>query len=792
MKKVIVFMLMLSALAVFSADLVVNGRPVGVVYMESLPPLRELPPLTKYEKMNMAEQQTCLLGAALLDLNYHLRKMSGAELPLLSDSNKPAKDQTAIIINVTGGEGEKFRLKVSGNRILIEAESPAGAAYGIYELLQRLGCDWVMPGVIGEVIPVRKNITLEDMDIHSAPDFAVRCPWYSGTVTAHTSRERAEYDQWKLRHKLQLVRDWHPLVMKGGHVSDVLLRLYAKDFEADPEMLALIRRPDGSLKRQKPQLETTNPKVLAIYEDYIRKMFAKNHWPKDHTVCIGVGPADGGSFSESTESSLAGSGRTDPMTGKPDFTDLQILLCNQLLEKLSPEFPNLHLGFYLYSTHADFPARYQPHPKVLIVIADISYSRMHSTLEPASKTRTYYKQVLEKWSQLENPKFFRGYNWNLAENFLPYSKLKMWGDDLPFYHKIGVKGVYNETNKNWASLAPGNYLEAVLLWDVSRQWPEVLNKYCRAAFGKGGPFLEQYYTMLTERQSRGGMEAGSYHSFPLIYDLGFIDQARSLFIAAAENAELAEERKRIEIARAPLELLAQFLQFRNAVNEFDFQAGGKLFTEIKDSLKELLKPGDSLVSVGAIKLMDRFWGDFVKDSQHYSSGKYRIAYRIPDRLKTMFDPYNQGGVMGYANPELNDRNYIRTATISSTWDAQGLMGYRFGSAWYRLEIPTPAEKEVGLLIGGADAIVSVYCNGQYVGMGKGFAKPFAFDLTGLLKPDGKNLLAIQVQRFGNSEVGTGGLIYPSFIFTGPRLKQRAPMNEEKERLLPGGAVEKIK
>lgn len=792
MRKGIIFIMMLAALTVSAVDLVVNGQQVGVVYMESLPPLQELPPLAKLEKMSMDEHQKCLLGAALLDLNYHFRKMSGVELPLLSGNNKPVENQNAIIININGAEGEEYRLKVFGNRILIEAGCPAAAAYGIYELLQRLGCDWVMPGIIGEVIPVRKNISLEDMDFHSAPDFAVRCPWYSGNAAAHTDRERAEYNQWKLRHKLHLIREWHPLVMRGGHVSDVLLRLYNKDFEADPEMLALIRQPDGSLKRQKPQLETTSPKVLEIYEDYIRKMFTKNKWPKDHVVCIGVGPADGGRFSESIESTLASSGRIDPMTGRPDFTDLQILLCNQLLEKLSPEFPNLYLGFYLYSTHADFPIRYRPHPKVLIVIADISYSRMHSTLEPISKTRTYYKQIIEKWSQLDNLKFFRGYNWNLAEYFLPYSKLKIWGDDLPFYHKIGIKGVYNESNKAWATLAPGNYLEAALLWNTSCKWPEVLKKYCRSAFGKGGPYLEEYYTMLTERQSQGGMEAGSYHSFPLLYDADFVEQSRSLFIAAVENAELEEEHKRIEIARIPLELLAKFLQFREAVNEFDFHRSGKLFFEIKATLNELIKLGDGLASKGAVRCLDRFWGNFVKESQYYSSGKYHMVYKIPDRLKTMLDPYNQGGVMGYANPELNDRDYIRTATVSSTWDAQGLMGYRFGSVWYRLEIPTPDEKEVGLLIGGCDSIVHVYCNGQYVGMGKGFAKPFAFDLTGLLKEDGKNLLAIQVQRFGNSEVGTGGLIYPSYIFTGPRLKQRAPINEEKERLLPGGAVEKIK
>ena len=58
--------------------------------------------------------------------------------------------------------------------------------------------------------------------------------------------------------------------------------------------------------------------------------------------------------------------------------------------------------------------------------------------------------------------------------------------------------------------------------------------------------------------------------------------------------------------------------------------------------------------------------------------------------------------------------------------------------------------------------------------------------------DGENFLVIQVQRRGNSEIGTGGIVYPCFIFTGPQLEKRAPDGELEYRLLPGGAIEKIK
>ena len=719
---------------------------------------------------------------AVQDFQYHLRRMTGREIPL---KIKPHPYR----ISKKTFTGEAFRIKTAGKCVYISGESATGVSPALYELLNRLGCDWVMPGRIGEVIPVNADPQMPDCDMEQSPSFDVRCPWYSGGRTAHTEQERRDYDQWKRRHKLQLKSDAHPLMMHGGHVWDVLCRKYKKEFDADPDMYALVRQLDGTMKRQGPQIETTSRKVLDLFERYIREEFTKNNWPKEQAVCIGVGPADGGGYSESAETRLAASGRIDPMTGDPDMTDIQILLCNQLLERLEKEFPNLHLGFYLYNVHADFPIRYPIHPKIVIVIADISYSRMHSTLEKVP-TRIYYHNIMEKWSKTPNLKFFRGYNWNLAENFLPYSKLKIWSDDLPFYHRMNVRGVYNETSKAWATLAPSNYLEAKMLWDIHSDPKRVLHNFCLAAYGSGAPMMEQYYTMLTRRQSEAGQEAGSFHSFHLIYDRDFVSEAQSLFDRAERAALTKEEKERIAIARFPLNQLGDFLNLRQLQNSFQFADAEKLFERMQAERKAKISEGRSLVCGGAVTMMDRFFRQPLEESRKYSSPPYRMAFPLPDEMITIFDPYNRGFEMGFAAPGLKDRGYLKTRTYSTTWAAQGLIGVRSGSVWYRIPIPKLDGSEFGLLIGGADSLVRVYCNGRYVGSGSGFARAMLFDLTGILEPGIQNLLVIQVERRGNSEIGTGGLIYPSFLFTGPRLKERAPSLDTRTRLLPGGAIEK--
>jgi len=417
-----------------------------------------------------------------------------------------------------------------------------------------------------EIIPSRADVLTPELDISQAPAFSVRCPWYSGGRATYIEREYREYAHWKRRHKLQNDGVWDPRVNVGGHVWQDIIRTNKAEFDANPDMLALVRQLDGSFKRQGPQLEPTHPRVIELFEKHIRDTFRKNNWPADATVGIGVGPADGGGFSESVESYLSGSGRRDPMSGAMDVTDNLILLCNTLLENLEDEFPNLHLGFYLYSNHADIPTRHRPHPRLAIVIADITYSRLHGTLEPQSKTRAYFKNILDKWGELPNVKFFRGYNWNLAENFMPFSKIKIWGEDLPYYRQIGILGVRNESVRYWACLAPTNYVEARLLWDTEQDWRQLLDDFCRKAYGKGAPFMAEYYLMQTMRQTESGQEAGSYYAFPLIYDQAFITRANELFAKAKTAADTAADRERIEIAAIPLRQMQMFFDFRNALH----------------------------------------------------------------------------------------------------------------------------------------------------------------------------------------------------------------------------------
>ena len=722
---------------------------------------------------------------AVADFRYHVAKMGASAKVDVTCAEHPYA--------VTDETAEAFRLKILGDKAWVSGRSAEAVSHGLYELLERMGCDWVMPGEIGEVIPNCPDPHPAEADVSESPSFAIRCPWYSGGLKKVSKRDHAVYEQWKVRKKLQRQREGHhPLYMNGGHVWQLIVRRNQAEFDAHPEMYALVRQIDGTMKRTGPQMELTHPRVIELVEDYIRGEFKRNKWPNDAKVCLSVGPADGPGFSESAESrNLLGAGLIDPIRGQEDQTDALVYLCNTLLERTKDEFPNLHLGFYLYGVHGEYPRRFKPDPRVVIVVADINFSRLHSTLEPIP-TRRYYKSIMDRWAELANVKFFRGYNWNLADSFLPFSKLKMWADDIPYYHRMNYRGIHNESAMSWVNLGPSNYYEAEILWDVTRDWHESLDKYCRHAFGAGAPFLADYYTRITERQSAAKVEAGSFHGYHLIYDEAFVRSAQELFEKAAAAAVGEAENERIRLARIPLDGLGEFLRMRQLQMSFEFAAAQKLLDDMLAKRDALFDEHRQLVGFDASFMLRRFFVKPLEESVRYSTGDYRIVHRLPDAMTTVFDPYDRGYELGFADPEIADGGFLRTKTYSTPWTVQGLSFLSSGSVWYRERLPSLPDEPIGLLIAGCDRTARVYVNGKYVGLGTGWAKPLAFDLTDFLHPGEGNFLAIQITRNGSSENGMGGIVYPSFLFAGPRLKERAPKLDLTERLLPGGAVEKVR
>jgi hypothetical protein len=780
--------------------LVKNGAPQAKIYVAPLP--------QPDPKARRGEPESGL-ATAVRELNYHLQKMSGASLEVVETTDAAQVKAPAIVLGElavqlgatpqkTSVSQEGFRLLTKNNLLLIGGESSEGVLFGVDAVLNKLGCDWVMPGEIGEIIPQKKTIEIGDLDESQAPDFAMRRLWYRGYNAPRLPAEAARFEQWSRR---QRAGRFVPVANEtAGHSWDAFIKAHQAEFDKDPTMYALRRDRNGDLKRMGPQLESTHPRVIELMAQDIRDAFAKNNWPHDKAVGFPIGPADGLGYSLSVESQLAGSGRRDPIVGEEDRTDLLVLLANSIFEKLGAEYPNVLLGCYSYSVHADYPMKYKPNPRYVQIFAPINFSRFHAVTDEVSKTQAYYRGVVEQWGQLSreqgNPLIYRGYNWNLAENLMPYSKLHIWGEELPFYKAQNVIGLNVEATKQWGVLAPSDYVFMKLAWNSKLDWKQLLHEYCVKAYGAGAVPMEAYWLRLTETQRTGGQEAGSYWSFPLTYDEAFVAAAQRDLAEAKRLAKTDNDRTRIEYVASSVEALRLYLHYWNAANRFDFLAAKADYDAILAHWQKSYDLNTDIVANEAPAYLKRYIEQFITQGLKYSSGEYSIVERLPDAMPTIFDPNNVGFNLNYHRPEINDARFEKTKTSSSTWDAQGLTGLRTGGVWYRHHFTLPANlkgKPIGLFLGGMEDEARVYLNGKLIGSsGIAFSKPAAFDLTDEVIYDAENLLAIDVVRNGNAnEIGLGGLLRPSFVFTGPRLETKAPKPFENRRVLPGGELGEI-
>ena len=791
-----------SALAM-GIDIVKDGKPCLEVYTLK----KEGKPQAFSEKMTLANKDygQIILNSALHDLGHYVARISGAKLKFKEAESASEIPEKAIVIGKLAEHckvyvrsqneyGDAFRIQADDKRIYILGGGKSGTGYGIYEFLNRLGVEWLFPEEIGEVIPNSKDILFAPCEIDEAPSFKMRSPWLPSY--RRPEGESEQFKLWQIRNKAQYDRHITPQQMQGGHNwANYTLPQYDRYFEKNPEIAALVHAEDGTPLRNRSQIDTTVPAALEMVADFIKEEFRRNKWPKDKFVTISIGPNDGGGFSE-TDAARALVFQKDPITGEPDRTDMMVQFANRLLERLTPEYPNLHLGFYLYHCYEGIPLHFKPHPNLSLQVADISYSRFHGMCDAAvSPQRAFYKNVLAWWSNNKTTMTLYHYNWNLADAILPYSRLRIIGNDIPAEYEMGIHGYGCEYTPSRSISAPHDYLQAKLMWNAGGNWKKITRHFCEKAYGAGAREMEEYLMFLCAKQANCSDETGSFFSYPLLYSREDASAMRKLITKAMEKAETDVEKFRIRMAMHPVSQLENLQDFYHALWQFDYSGALTAYEKMYDLQAERAKSeyGPGLYSEWALDFLKFYLFPTVSSGKYYSTEGYRILAKLPDRMKVMFDPENAGEKMNFYSPLLHDESFMEMSTYRSTISRQGQIGFRSGTIWYRCNLALPVlnglkeGKGIGLFIGGGDHIVTAYVNGVKTGTVSGFLKPAVWDITDLVDKNGKsNSIVISVRRNANNEAGTGGLMFPSFIFSGKRVPQtESGLSGKYKPVLPG-------
>ena len=97
-----------------------------------------------------------VVAQAVAELQAYFAQISGADLPLTESGSGPeiavglraeltAEDQARLPAKQDGTDGYAIAVVAQPPRIIIAGDNPRGTIYGVYDLLERLGCRWFYP-----------------------------------------------------------------------------------------------------------------------------------------------------------------------------------------------------------------------------------------------------------------------------------------------------------------------------------------------------------------------------------------------------------------------------------------------------------------------------------------------------------------------------------------------------------------------------------------------------------------------------------------------------------------------
>ena len=432
--------------------------------------------------MEMEDQ----VAYAVTDLTNYLARMTGQSVAVQTNAmndraiyvgdvwaNRDLRDGAQEL----GRDG--FVLDVSqaqGVRIL--GGSKFGTAYGVYELLERLGVRWLAPGAWGEVVPERSVLELPAGRITDRPGFDIRAHH-----AAHVGREFGDWAR-RMRHN----RDGF-----FGHSGRAAPRRFGA---SHPEWYAEI---DGVRRGDEANFKLCHAntglvaqviaEVLAEArtrrEDHsVRNHIGYLHQAADYTA-ISISPTDGGRFCRCAEC-LAMGPLSDRLQG----------FANTIAAAVCSEFPDTRIAYYgAYSEHQAAPA-VPAHPNVLVYMTTWTKSFFAPITAPAN--RAFHDKV-EAFAVSCPNLAMRDYD-GLAVwwGYGPFTLADVHAADYRWYRERGVRGIVTEAHTGWGPWGYSYYLTSKLWWNPNADLAALKEDYVRSAYGEAVEPMRRYHQRLDE------------------------------------------------------------------------------------------------------------------------------------------------------------------------------------------------------------------------------------------------------------------------------------------------------
>ena len=453
--------------------------------------------------------------AGASDLQNYVEKASGAKLEIVTeDKLGESKSRARVfvgpclaatrVVDIKGLQPEGFVIKTDGDDLFIVGRDAtetgmqvAGTFYGVCEFLERyLGVRWLMEGPLGEVVPKQGTIEIASADIRQEPVLCMR----------ENSSQRVAADQ------SSSAGSWSAYQRLGSRVKISTGHAFAgwwdKYHEQYPDIFAMQANGTRINTNERERLCESNPTLWKLVaEEKIKELRAHPDLPAGS-----ISENDGG---DNDFCSCANCRSWDSPETQARFKTNQNLYLHQESDLISDrvyhfynevaklvhkELPARYVSGYAYSVYQTGPVRDYPDQSDNLIIGYVGFDSEEYLNDTA---RAAQREDWLKWSKLTKHLFLRP-NLLLQPISLPIIYVHKLAEDLRFMSDQGMWGAtYGSGNEgNWGTQGLDYYVLAKMLWYPHRDVDQVIDDYCRAAYGPGAKAMKEYYRRAEDLANR--------------------------------------------------------------------------------------------------------------------------------------------------------------------------------------------------------------------------------------------------------------------------------------------------
>lgn len=472
-----------------------------------------------------------------------LKQISGADFPIVSDANQLTAPAIVIGCNSytrrllpeqaapMAAADESFVIRSKGPHIFIWGGKNRGTMYGVFAFLEdQLGCRWYSSKV--KKIPTRESFAFSKLDIKESPAVRFRCVDYFDAYNAEIAIPLKINSQ-------RFVRSQQP----GGferfwfeHSFDVFVPV-GEFFDAHPEYFSL---RDGKRVKDRSQLCLTNPEVLKITIERLRKFIKAN--PDYRVYNVAQNDNQNPCLCEKCQAIV---------NKEQSESGLILWFVNQVADAVKDEFPDKYIGTFAYQYTRKPPQFIRPNANVLIVLCSIECDFSHPFSHPHNQA---FIDDLNNWSAMTRNIFIWDYVVNFRHYLIPHPNFGVLKDNIQILKDHGVMGILEQANgQAGVSEFPElrAYLLGKLLWNPDLDVRKMIEEFIAGYYGKSAPYVLQYVDLV-----QGLVTPDSYIGYAAkldnpVFTNEFFEQAEAVLskaYAAAENEEIKSRVERVQLA----------------------------------------------------------------------------------------------------------------------------------------------------------------------------------------------------------------------------------------------------